>query len=92
MEQTSPFSARINNCLEAWAALPLPGELPAELVIISTGEVRGKWGYKHVFTAGDTCYFIFRKADLTDVNAAWECADHELDVLVKKYITQTEQL
>jgi hypothetical protein len=92
MEVAGPFSARINSFLEAYAALPLPREVPAELVIISTGAVAGKWGYKHVYTAGETYYFIFRKSELTDLNAPWECADRELEALVKDYITQTERL
>jgi hypothetical protein len=89
MEQTGPFVERISCFLEAWAALPPPREMPAELVIISTGTVRGNWSYKHIFTEGQTYNFIFRKADLTDLNAPWECADRELEALVKGFITQT---
>lgn len=88
MELTGPFSERINSFLEAWAALPPPREMPAELVIISTGVERGKWSYKHVFTTGQTYNFIFRKSELTDLNAGWECADRELEELVKGFMTK----
>lgn len=92
MEVAGPFSARINSFIEAYVALPLPRQVPAELVIISTGAVPGKWSYKHVYTVGDTYYFIFRKSDLTDMDAGWECADRELEEVAKQYTTQTEKL
>jgi hypothetical protein len=92
MEAAGPFKARINSFLEAYAALPLPREVPSELVIISTGAVSVKWSYKHIFTTEETYYFIFRKSELTDLNAPWECADRELEALVKDYTTQTERL
>ncbi|MFD2148520.1 hypothetical protein [Mucilaginibacter antarcticus] len=89
MEHGGPFSERISSFLEAWAALPPPREVSSELVIISAGAVSAKWSFKHVFTAGETYNFIFRKAELTDLNAPWECADRELEALVKGFITQT---
>lgn len=92
MELAGAFNARISSFLEAYAALPLPRQVPAELVIISTGAIEGKWSYKHVYTAGETYYFIFRKSELKDLNAAWECADRELDQISKEHTTQTEQL
>jgi hypothetical protein len=92
MEVAGPFTARINSFLEAYAALPSPRQVPAELVIISTGVAEGKWSYKHVYTAGETYYFIFRKSELTDMNAPWECADRELEAIAKEHLTQTEGL
>ncbi len=92
MEPNGAFNERISCFLEAWAALPSPREVSSELVIISTGAVRGNWSFKHVFTTGETYNFIFRKADLLDFNAPWECADRELDALVRGVLTQTEKI
>jgi hypothetical protein len=92
MEPSGAFSERISCFLEAWAALPPPREVSSELVIISTGAVKSKWSFMHVFTTGETFNFIFRKAELTDLNAPWECADRELEALVKGFITQTEKI
>lgn len=92
MELNKAFSARISNFLEAYAALPVPGEVPAELVIISVGAIPGRWSYRHVYNESETCYFIFRKPELTDVNLPWECADHELENLIKNYVPNFERL
>lgn len=92
MEPGLAFTERISCFLEAWASLPPSREVSSELVIISTGAVRGKWSFKHVFTTGATYNFIFRKANLLDLDAPWECADRELEALVKDFIPQTERL
>ncbi|MBL4676492.1 MAG: hypothetical protein JKY70_09860 [Mucilaginibacter sp.] len=65
--------------------LPLPEEVPGELLILSAGNAAGNWSYRHVLTEGRTIYFIFRKAGYTDGRIAeWECVDRELDEVMKK--------
>ncbi|RFZ91243.1 hypothetical protein D0C36_20110 [Mucilaginibacter conchicola] len=64
--------------------IPLPGEIPGELLILSAGEQPGLWSYRHLPTKGTTIYFIFRKQGYSDGRpAGWECLDRELNELMK---------
>ncbi|MBE9666782.1 hypothetical protein [Mucilaginibacter boryungensis] len=78
---------RVASFLQVYAALPLPKEIPAELLVMSAGYQKGNFSFRHVFTEGETVYFIFRKAGLTDgLQAAWECVDRELELLAKEHL------
>lgn len=78
---------RVASFLRVYAALPLPKEIPAELLVMSAGSQKGNFSFHHVFTEGETVYFIFRKAGLTDgLQATWECVDRELELLAKEQL------
>lgn len=85
MNYSRLMGERVASFLVVYAALPLPGEIPAELLVMSAGHTKGHFSFRHVFTTGETVYFIFRKAGLADgLQAVWECADRELELLARE--------
>ncbi|GAB3926041.1 hypothetical protein GCM10028827_16380 [Mucilaginibacter myungsuensis] len=92
MNYSRLMSERIDCFHAALAALPLPQDVPAEILVLSVGREQGNFCYRHVYAEADTLYFIFRRTGVTDgLKAVWECTDRELEMLAKERAELTHE-